>query len=429
LFWGNRVGKTVWGGQEVARYLQGFHEYKDIKTPSEVWCACPSFDQQRETTQKVLQDLIPTHFIKDISWVKKNVWGEVVLNNSSKIAFKSYEQGREKFQGVGKRLMWFDEEPPYDIWEECFVRRKAGEDLDIILTMTPVKGMTWVYDNIYLDTENEDIFVSTAGWDDNPWLTKKQKDQMSRGLSEDALKVRKEGKFMRRVGLVCNWWDRAIHLEDIEYNSNWTVTRVIDFGWSRSKTCVLWIGRDSNDVHYLFDGIYQNELKDKDLARLIKERETRYNVVNNIADNQPERVAVLTANGVECKSIEQKGGKAGDWDEKRAEAMADMGKIDVVTRRSRLVVSKKLMYFNATLKKNVNWFVSEIEALRWKEKKITGGYLEVGQWDREVTKLHHFDAIDCLSYYAVEQQRLVSSDVEEDEDIDYPSSYAPNINR
>ena len=141
--------------------------------------------------------------------------------------------GREKFQGAGKRLIWFDEEPPHDIWEECFVRSEAGVPLDIILTMTPVNGMTWVYDEIYLDTDNPDIYVDEAEWDDNPFLTPLQKAQMGRGLSPQALKVRREGKFVKKTGLVCAWFDRSIHLTDLDVSADRDYsTSALDFGFS-----------------------------------------------------------------------------------------------------------------------------------------------------------------------------------------------------
>src|SRR5690606_14492578 len=98
-------------------------------------------------------------------------------------------QGREKWQSAGKDWIWFDEEPPKDIWEEAFVRQEAGRQLRIILTMTAIKGMTWVYDRLYKSTSNPDLYVSMAGWDDNPWLGESQKAQMSRGLTSQSLKV------------------------------------------------------------------------------------------------------------------------------------------------------------------------------------------------------------------------------------------------
>jgi hypothetical protein len=66
LFWGNRVGKTEWGGQETARYALGNHPDKEIDTPVEIWVACPSFEVQEDTTQKKLLKYIPQKEIKSI---------------------------------------------------------------------------------------------------------------------------------------------------------------------------------------------------------------------------------------------------------------------------------------------------------------------------------------------------------------------------
>ena len=54
----------------------------------------------------------------------KNTFG-----NHSKIWFKSCEAGREKFQGSSLDFVWFDEEPPEDIYNECKMRvlDKNGE--------------------------------------------------------------------------------------------------------------------------------------------------------------------------------------------------------------------------------------------------------------------------------------------------------------
>ena len=49
--------------------------------------------------------------------VVRNVFGGL-----SKIGFKSCDQGREKFQGASLDYVWFDEEPPYDVYEECVMR-------------------------------------------------------------------------------------------------------------------------------------------------------------------------------------------------------------------------------------------------------------------------------------------------------------------
>jgi len=67
--------------------------------------------------------------------------GGGVQPGESILAFKSYEKGRQKWQGETLDGVWFDEEPPLDIYSEertrCQVRRGAA-----IVTFTPLLEMT-----------------------------------------------------------------------------------------------------------------------------------------------------------------------------------------------------------------------------------------------------------------------------------------------
>jgi phage terminase large subunit-like protein len=434
LFWGNRVGKTEWGAQETARYSEGKHPYRLILPPIEIWCACPSFDQQKETTQKKLARYIPKHRIKDITYVKKNTWGELILDTGTQINFKSYEQGAEKFQGTGKRLIWFDEEPPRDIWEECFVRSEAGIPLDIILTMTAVKGMTWVYDDIYLDTDNPDLFVSTAGWDDNPFLTEKQKAQMSRGLTPQALQVRREGKFVKRVGLVCPWWDRSVHLRKITYNPDWEVGGAIDFGFS-NPACFGLIGADYDDNLNLFDGFYGPGMTTPTIGDKIIKLFYKYELrsLDIVADSaQAEDIQELndyfTEKNVNITviPIKKAGTKKENWDEYRARKLQEYGDV-TEDKRTKIVVSMDLSWFDEKKGKDVNWFVYEVEGLKWDETVGSTGETQQGAiWDSK--NPNH--AIDMLTYYQIDH--LDAPEAPEDDDpikTKIPGTYVrPSVN-
>ena len=57
--------------------------------------------------------------------------------------FKSYEQGRAKWQGDTLNGVWFDEEPPIDIYVEGLTRTNATGGM-VMLTFTPLKGMSEV---------------------------------------------------------------------------------------------------------------------------------------------------------------------------------------------------------------------------------------------------------------------------------------------
>ena len=60
---------------------------------------------------------------------------------NSRIALKAYEQKRKSFQGTKKDLIWLDEEPPEDVYSECFTRT-ANTDGIIICTFTPLNGIS-----------------------------------------------------------------------------------------------------------------------------------------------------------------------------------------------------------------------------------------------------------------------------------------------
>ena len=66
--------------------------------------------------------------------------------------------------------MWFDEEPAEDIYLECRMRvfdRKG----DIFGTMTPLKGQTFIYNEIYLNRHNDpQVWYEFIEWGDNPYL-------------------------------------------------------------------------------------------------------------------------------------------------------------------------------------------------------------------------------------------------------------------
>lgn len=66
-----------------------------------------------------------------------------VSGGESTIGFKSYDQGRAKWQGETLDIVWFDEEPPQDIYTEGLTRTNATGGL-VYLTFTPLLGMSEV---------------------------------------------------------------------------------------------------------------------------------------------------------------------------------------------------------------------------------------------------------------------------------------------
>lgn len=68
-------------------------------------------------------------------YIRHESGGESVLT------LKSYEQGRESFQGSEKHVIWLDEECPRSVYTECLMRTMTTNGL-LIVTFTPLLGMT-----------------------------------------------------------------------------------------------------------------------------------------------------------------------------------------------------------------------------------------------------------------------------------------------
>lgn len=90
-----------------------------------------------------------TPHLIDTTLVRHKAGGDSILQ------FKTYEQGRERWQGPTLNGVWYDEEPPEDIYEEGLTRTNTTEGPNA-LTFTPLLGMSTVVRKfISIDDEEE----------------------------------------------------------------------------------------------------------------------------------------------------------------------------------------------------------------------------------------------------------------------------------
>jgi len=225
---GNRTGKTESGairavflalGERIRPYLKDWPEnlrekYKPLITrfggkPTRGWICSVSFEVQRDVTQKkILGDpetgipgLLPLREIKKITYRSTGIIDTIRLVGGGIIGFKSYDQGREKFQGSSQHWAWLDEEAPKEIYTEIQMRLMDTEG-DLFGTMTPLQGMTWVYSDIYendskpIEKRDDEIFLIMVEWNDNPYLSAKEKKRLEASMDEAELEARKYGRFI-----------------------------------------------------------------------------------------------------------------------------------------------------------------------------------------------------------------------------------------
>lgn len=165
----NRVGKSFGGGGfEVACHLTGLYpEWWDGRRfdgPVSVWAAGDTYETTRDILQLTLlgeityrgprkvmdgRGVIPGDRLGDPVWRQgvQNLVDHIPVRHAkggwSVLGLKSYDQGRKAFQGTGRHVIWLDEEPPLDVYNECLIRTATLDGI-ALLTFTPLSGLSEV---------------------------------------------------------------------------------------------------------------------------------------------------------------------------------------------------------------------------------------------------------------------------------------------
>jgi len=152
----NQSGKTEIGAYETACHLTGLYPLwwrgKRFKKPTKGWIAGESSTVVRDVQQKKLcgepgvvasfgTGMIPKDCLLDWSLARgitdayDTIQVKHVSGGISIARFKSYEQGREKFQAETIDFGWPDEEPSEEIYSEFLTRLSEGGIM--YMTFTP----------------------------------------------------------------------------------------------------------------------------------------------------------------------------------------------------------------------------------------------------------------------------------------------------
>ena len=160
----NRVGKTMAGAYETALHLTG--RYPDwwrgrrFQGPVNWWAAGKTGETTRDIVQAELlgpvgewgtgmipgDDLARVKPRSGIADAVDTVQVKHVSGRLSRLKFKSYDQGRQSFEGAKQDGIWLDEEPPFDVYGECLLRTAATAPGMLgglmLVTFTPLLGLS-----------------------------------------------------------------------------------------------------------------------------------------------------------------------------------------------------------------------------------------------------------------------------------------------
>ncbi len=303
VFGGNRSGKTECGAVETIYMARGIHPYRKNKKDVFGWVVSLSQQVQRDVAQSKILKYLNPDWIEDVTMLSgkkdclssgiidqikiKNVFGGI-----STIGFKSCDQGREKFQGSSLDFVWFDEEPPKDIYDECKMRvlDKRG---DIFGTMTPLKGLTFIYDEIFLNSYNsKEVWYEFIEWADNPFLNKKEIKLLTSTMSERELSTRRYGEFASDFGRVYTEFDENVHvIKPFDVPYDWQDVLSIDPGLKNPLSCHFYAVDYDGNVYVVAEhyesglDVYEHSKKIKEICKKINWRTDFNGKINALIDS------------------------------------------------------------------------------------------------------------------------------------------------
>ncbi|NJM09328.1 MAG: hypothetical protein HC883_00050 [Bdellovibrionaceae bacterium] len=277
----NRVGKTEGvGAFEVTCHLTGEYpkwwEGRRFNRPVSGRAAGDTSKTVRDIIQKKLlgkfdslgTGLIPRELLvkttrkTGISEAIDSIYVRHASGGTSQLTLKSYEEGRESFQGDEQDLTWLDEEPPLDIYVECLLRTMTVDGI-VISTFTPLAGLSETVLSFLPGGEIKPLiegekFLIMATWDDAPHLTRAQKDELWAAIPPYQREARAKGIPQLGSGAIYPIPESDIIIPDIQIPEHWTRGLSMDVGWKRTSVG-LWALDKDNDILYRTGEHYRGE--------------------------------------------------------------------------------------------------------------------------------------------------------------------------
>lgn len=297
---GNGTGKTEGGGFEFTAHLTGDYpawwDGYDFNRPIRAWVG----GDTAKTTRDIIQfKLFGTNDYRDADWgtgiIPADRIGKPNPSNQlaglvdwvpvrhksgrwSRLFLKSYEQGREAWQGPNIHLIWLDEQSPTDIYEESLSRfRGDSEDGRLMMTFTGLKGATdvallFLPELTSITTESmaeASRFRVVCPMDDVPHLSKADVAKKLANYSGMARETRRTGIPYAGAGKIFTIDESAFLIDPIRVPDHWPLLTGADFGYGSAEdnsggapggTAAVWGAWDRQaDTIYVFDEYFRSQ--------------------------------------------------------------------------------------------------------------------------------------------------------------------------
>lgn len=267
LMAGNQLGKSFSGASEMAMHLTG--EYPEWwkgrrfdDKPVMAWAGSVTSLATRDTVQRLLMGrpgnhgtgaipkraIIDTKVAMGVADLLDHVKVKHKSGGTSILAFKSYEQGREKWQGETLDIVWFDEEPNQDIYFEGLTRTNATGGM-AYMTFTPLLGMSEIVRRFLME-QPPGTSVVTMTIDDAEHYTPEQRAAIIASYPPHEREARAKGVPALGSGRIFPIEESMITEQAFAIPEHWARICGLDFGWDH-PTAATWLAwdRDTDTIH------------------------------------------------------------------------------------------------------------------------------------------------------------------------------------
>lgn len=364
---GNRSGKTTGGIAEDLFWLTGKHPYRRVPDGG-VRGRIVGVDFINGIEKILKPEMMrwcPVSVLRGNSWADAYDNQERTLHfeNGSFVEFMSYDQDVDKFAGTSRHFIHFDEEPPQDIYIECMTRLidTAGSWW---MTLTPVMGMEWMFDDVYTPGKNDpesNIAVIEVDMTENPYLNAVEILNYLELIPEEDKDARKAGKFVRRGGVIYKDFDPKVHviepLEEIP--PSWEIYASMDHGFN-NPTSWHWHGVNGDGDVVTFAEHYESEMIVEDHAAQVK-------LINATIGRDPGMYigdpAIAQRNSITGASVQQEYGLHGIHISLASnEVLNGINKVATYLKHD-LATGRKPRWY---ITRNCEFLLKEIPKYRWK---------------------------------------------------------------
>ncbi len=281
---GTQTGKTFCAAREIAFHATGRYpdwwEGKRFDKPVLIWTGSETNESSKEIIQSQLlgtenpdkndvdygTGALPWETIFRTTTRQagvKNVVDEILVKHvnggNSRIALKTYEQGRSKWQGKAVDVVWFDEEPDYSIYVEGMARTNTTDGI-VLMTFTPLLGYSKVVELFFRPEDGDSPrSLTTMTIREVSHYSPEKIEEIIAAYPEWERESRANGVPMAGEGRVFPINENRIKCDPFEIPRHFARICGIDFGFDHPGAA-CWVAYDRGaDTIYVYDCYKQSK--------------------------------------------------------------------------------------------------------------------------------------------------------------------------